>query len=93
MEAFDELIDAKKELHITYNFMLAFLGLHEWCVFSALFELIEMDLPEGVKLSKMNMLLIFFMKVCLNMQEEIIAHLFGVHQTTVSRHFHRVLDV
>ena len=35
----------------------------------------------------------FFLKVRLNLLDEDIGYRFGVHQTTVSRHFHSVLDI
>ena len=41
----------------------------------------------------MSMLIMFFMKLRLNLLEEDIGYRFGVHPSTVSRNFHRVLDV
>ncbi len=41
----------------------------------------------------MSMLIMFFMKLRLNLFEEDIGYRFGVHPSTVSRNFHRVLDV
>ena len=35
----------------------------------------------------------FFLKICLNLFDEDIAYRFRVHPSTVSRKFHRVLDV
>ena len=68
-------------------------GIPEWCVFTALFNLIVPALNESRKLSKMSMLLMFFLKIRLNLFDEDIAYRFGVHPSTVSRNFHRVLDV
>jgi len=39
------------------------------------------------------MVLMFFLKIRLNLYDEDIAYRFGVHVSTVSRNFHRVLDV
>jgi len=39
------------------------------------------------------MVLMFLLKIRLNLYEEDIADHFGVHVSTVSRNFHRVLDV
>ena len=41
----------------------------------------------------MSMLIMFFMKLRLNLFDEDIGYRFGVHPSTVSRNFHRVLDV
>ena len=50
-------------------------------------------LPESPKVSKFDMLMIFLVKIRLNLLEEDIACRFGIHQSTVSRIFHRVLDI
>ena len=50
------------------------------------------DAPAG-KLSKFTVVLMFFMKVRLNLFEEDLAFHFGVHKSTVSKNFHKVLDV
>ena len=68
------------------------IGLHEWHVFDALFHLVESYLPNSPKISKINLLLIL-VKLWLNLFDEDIATRFGIHQTTVSRNFHKVLDV
>ena len=39
------------------------------------------------------MVVMFFMKIRLNLYDEDIAHRFAVHRTTVSRCFHKVLDI
>ena len=69
------------------------IGIHEWCILQALFNLIAPALPDGVKLPKFSLLMIFFLKIRLNLFDEDIAYRFGVHTSTVSRHFHRVLDI
>ena len=63
-------------------------GIPERCVFTALFDLIVPALNESPKLSKMSMLLMFFLKIRLNLFDEDIAYRFGVHPSTVSRNFH-----
>lgn len=72
---------------------ILFLGITEWPVFEGLFELIAPALPEGLKLTKMSMVIMFFLKIRLGLYDEDIADCFGVHPSTVSRNFHRVLDV
>lgn len=69
------------------------LGIHEWCIFQALFNLIAPALPDGLKLLKFQMLVMFFLKIRLNLYDEDIAYRFGIHVSTVSRNFHRVLDI
>ena len=49
-------------------------------------------LPDGIKLPKVSMVLNFFMKIRLNMMDDDLAFRFGVHQSSVSQNFHRVLD-
>lgn len=68
-------------------------GIHEWCIFQALFNLVAQYLPNGPKLSNFSVFLMFFLKIRLNLANEDIAFRFGVNASTVSRHFHRVLDV
>ena len=53
----------------------------------------EPSLPVCQKLSKENLLLMFLVKLRLNLCDEDLAARFGVHQSTVSRNFHKVLDV
>ena len=69
------------------------LGMPDWDVFKALFELLEPDLPEGPKLSKLNTLMMFFLWIRLNYGTDDIVYRFGVNRGTVSRHFHNVLDI
>ena len=70
-----------------------YIGIHEWCVFQVLLNLIAPTLPEGKKLSKFQMVIMFFLKICLSLCDEDIACRFRVHASTVSRNFHRVLDI
>lgn len=56
-------------------------------------DLIAPDLPEGPKLSKLNRLIMFFLKIRLGLYDIDIADRFQVHPSTVSRNFHLVLDV
>lgn len=50
-------------------------------------------LPESPKLPKMSAFLMFFLKLWLGLFDEDIGFRFGVHPSTVSRNFHRILDV
>lgn len=50
-------------------------------------------LPNSPRLTKLKMVIMFFLKVRLSLYDEDIADRFGVHSSTVSRNFHRVLDV
>lgn len=43
-------------------------------VFEAIIDLVESDFPNGTKLSKFNMLVMFFLKIRLNLHDEDIAH-------------------
>ncbi len=45
------------------------------------------------KLSPFEIIVMFFMRIRLNLVEEDIGYRFGVHQSTVSRNFYKVLDV
>ena len=71
---------------------LKFIGIEELCVFKSLCDLVFPSLPDGSKLSKFDMVLLFLMKIHLNVMDEDLAFRFGVHQTTISRNFHRVLN-
>ena len=70
-------------------------GIPEWTIFMALLNLLYPAIPDTptCKLSKFSMVLMFLMKVRLNLFEEDLAFRFGVHKSTVSRSFHKVLDV
>ena len=50
-------------------------------------------LPDCTKLPKLSMVLMFLMKLRLNLFDEDLVQRFGIHSSTVSRNFHRVLDV
>ena len=45
------------------------------------------------KLPRLALIIMFFMKLQLNLFDEDIAHRFGVHPATVSRNFHRILNI
>ncbi|SMN01057.1 hypothetical protein SPONN_2353 [uncultured Candidatus Thioglobus sp.] len=78
----------------TYRIVLLFVaGIHEWCVFQAILDLVEPDVHEGQKLSKFTRLLMFLMKVRLDLFDEDLACRFGVNVSTVSRNFHRMLNI
>ena len=69
------------------------IGLPERHIFSAFYDLIAPYLPEKRKLTKFSRILMFLMKLRLNVFDDDIGFKFGVHASTVSRNFHRVLDV
>ena len=50
------------------------IGLTEWCTFSAFYKLIASDLPESPRLTKVVMLLMLFIKICLNLFDEDIGY-------------------
>ena len=70
-------------------------GLPNWSVFDAVTMLITPCFPssKNCKLSIFQKIVMFFMKICLNLYDEDIGHRFGVHRTTVSRTFHQVLEM
>ena len=73
---------------------LLFSGFPEWITFSAFVDLISPSLMgHRYKLPVLTLILMFLMKLRLNLFDEDIAHRFGVHRSTVSRNFHRVLDI
>jgi len=78
---------------IQKSYLTIILGIQEWCVFYSLYRFITCDLPDNPKLTKFSMLIMFFIKIRLNLFDEDIAFRFDVHSSTVSRNFHRVLDV
>ena len=79
-------------LHYSLS-VYSLVGIHEWPVFYSLFQLVEDALPEGNKLTKKDIFVMFFLKIRLNLTDEDIGDRYGVHKSTVSRHFHQVLDV
>ena len=70
-------------------YIIIFIGIPEWCIFKGFFDFV----PESIKLTKMSMVIMFFLKIRLGLFDEDIADRFGVHPSTVSRNFHHVLDV
>ena len=70
-------------------------GLPNWTVFKAILNLVVTSLPTmpNSKLSLFEIVIMFFMRIRLNLYEEDIGYRFGVHQSTVSRNFYKVLDV
>ena len=67
-------------------------GIPDWDVFKALYDMVEPELPQGRKLSKMNTLIMFFLRIRLNYGIEDIAYRFNITKGQVSKHFHNVLD-
>uniref|UniRef100_UPI00358E3B3F uncharacterized protein n=1 Tax=Myxine glutinosa TaxID=7769 RepID=UPI00358E3B3F len=68
-------------------------GLPSWAIFLPLFTFTSCALPTCKKLTKFGQVLMFLMKLRSNIFDEDLAYRFGVSQSTVSRNFHRVLDV
>ena len=70
-------------------------ALPNWTIFKAVFDLVSPSLPvsPNSKLSTFQMITMFLMKLRLNLFDEDIGYRFSVHRTTVSRNFHKVLDV
>jgi len=76
------------------SFVSVHIGFPEWITFSAFMDLLTPFLVgHRYKLPVLTLILMFLMKLRLNLFDEDIAHRFGVHRTTVSRNFHRVLDI
>ena len=70
-----------------------YIGFPEQTMLSAFIELISLYLTGKTKMPKLVLILMFFMKLRLNLFDQDIAHRFGVHSTTVSRNFHRILNI
>ena len=70
-------------------------GLPNCTIFNAVLTLVSPSLPVTSlsKVTTFQMVVMFFMKIWLNLYEEDIVYQFGVHRTTVSRIFQKVLDV
>ena len=62
-------------------------------LFSAFYDLVSPYLSMRTKLPKLSLVIMFFMKLRLNLFDEDIGHRFGVHLTTISRNFHRVINI
>lgn len=72
-----------------------FTGIPTWVIFNGLLSLVNSSLPPTPrsKLSTFEMVVMFFMKIRLNLYDDDLAYRFSVHRTTVSRNFHKVLEV
>lgn len=70
-------------------------GLPNLQTFMLVFSFVSQGLPPTVKqsLSETQRLLLTLMKLRLNLSEELLAYLFNIHQSTVSRIFHLWVDV
>jgi len=70
-------------------------GLPNWTIFNAVLTLVSPSLPVTPlsKVTTFQMVVMFFMKIRLNLYDEDIGYRFSVHRSTVSRTFHKVLDV
>ena len=65
-------------------------ALPSWIIFKAVFDLVSSSLPTSpnAKLSTFQMIVMFLIKLRLNLFDEDIRYRFSVHRTTVSRNFH-----
>ena len=70
-----------------------FTGFPEWILFSAFYDLIQQHLRPHIKISKFSSVVMFLMKLWLNLLDDDIAYRFRVNRSTVLRNFHDVLDV
>ena len=70
-------------------------GLPSWITFMAVFNLISPYLPTSgkCKLSVFQQLLLFLVKIRLNLANRDIGYRFMIHHSTVSKIYNRVLDV
>ena len=70
-------------------------GIPDWKVLSALVKFIQLAFPKmpNSHLTVFNHVVMFLMKVRLNLFDEDLACRYSIHQTSVSRTFHKVLDV
>ena len=77
------------------NILQFYTALPNWTILKAVFDLVLPSLPKmpNSKLSPFEIIVMFFMRIRLNLVEEDIGYRFGVHQSTVSRNFYKVLDV
>ena len=77
------------------NVLQFYTALPNWTIFKAVFDLVSPSLPisPNSKLSAFQMITMFLMNLRLNLFDEDIGYRFSVHRTTVSRNFHKVLDV
>uniref|UniRef100_A0A1X7UCB2 Transposase Helix-turn-helix domain-containing protein n=1 Tax=Amphimedon queenslandica TaxID=400682 RepID=A0A1X7UCB2_AMPQE len=82
-----------KQMHSCMKLLLVIIGLHEWSVFMALFNLIQAALPRGIKLSQFHMVIMFLMKLRLHLEDEDLAQRYSIASSTVSRNFNRILEI
>lgn len=72
---------------------VSFTGFPERVLFNAFYELVSPYLNIRTKLLRLAPIIMYFVKLRLNLFGEDIAHTFGVHPTTVPRNFHRILNI
>jgi len=77
------------------NILQFYIALPNWTILKAVFDLVLPSLFKmpNSKLSPFEIIVMFFMRIRLNLVEEDIGYRFGVHQSKVSRNFYKVLDV
>ena len=99
----DEVIELKSHAQVltmelfesNQDVLQIYTALPNWIVFKAVFDLVAPSLPTSPnsKLTTFQMMVMFLMKLRLNLFDEDIGYHFCVHRTTVSINFHKVLDV
>ena len=68
-------------------------GLPTYMLFTILFDFLSPYVKKSIKLSLKDELLLCLMKLRLNLMNEDLAYRFAVAKSTVSRIFHKLLDV
>ena len=86
-------LDSYTYFTISYAILYTCTGFPEWVLFSAFYDLVHQHLRPHNKISKFSSVVMFLMKLRLNLLDEDIAYRFHVNQAMVSRNFHDVLNV
>ena len=86
-------LDSYTYFTISYAILYTCTGFPEWVLFSAFYDLVHQHLRPHNKISKFSSVVMFLMKLWLNLLDKDIAYRFHVNQATVSRNFHDVLNV
>jgi hypothetical protein len=73
--------------------VLYYTGLSSWKLLLVLFTYIHCHLKQRSSLSPFQQLILTLMKMRLNLPRQDLAYRFGIHNSTVTRTFHYVIDV
>lgn len=94
-EELSSLRVTEAELMADESKLCFFTGIGEWITFAGLLSLITPNLPNSghCKLDPFQQFLLFCMKIRLNLCNQDLAYRHGISVGSVSRIFHRVLDV